>query len=135
ALTGDDRLDAAPLLAIYAYGALRLRPAFNRIPALIAEIRWCEAPVDRLYQDYTALDGPASSSPAPPAVRAAFSERLEIEGVSFAYDGAPRRALQGVDLAIARGESVGIVGATGAGKTTLMDLIIGLIEPATGRIT
>jgi ATP-binding cassette subfamily C protein len=134
ALTGEDRLAAAPLLAIYAYGALRLRPVFNHIPALIAEIRWCEAPVDRLYRDYTTLLG-AASAPGLAAGRAAFSDRLAIERVSFAYDGAPEPALQDIDLAITRGESVGIVGATGAGKTTLMDLIIGLIVPTTGRVT
>jgi ATP-binding cassette subfamily C protein len=134
ALTGEDSLTAAPLLAIYAYGTLRLRPAFNRIPALIAEIRWCEAPVDRLYQDYTALLD-AASAPDLAVGRAAFSDRLLVERVSFAYDGAPEPALRDIDLTIARGESVGIVGATGAGKTTLMDLIIGLIVPTAGRVT
>ena len=124
-----------PLLAIYAYGALRLLPASSRIPNLISDIHWSAAPVDRLYEDCTALLA-APSRPEPPDIApAVFADRIVVENLQYAYDGAPGWALQDVNLVIHRGESVGIVGPTGAGKTTLVDLIIGLAAPQGGRIT
>jgi ATP-binding cassette subfamily C protein len=135
AFTGEGRMDAVPLLAIYAYGALRLLPASNRIPNLIGEIRWCAVPVDRLYQDYTALLTAPARPEVPAGAAASFADRIAVENVQFAYAGAPGWALRDITLSIGRGESVGIVGPTGAGKTTLMDLIIGLAEPVAGRVT
>jgi ATP-binding cassette subfamily C protein len=64
-----------------------------------------------------------------------FRHRLRLEGVSYAYDRDSPAILQRVDLDVSRGECVAIVGATGVGKTTLVDLVLGLIEPTEGRIT
>jgi ABC-type multidrug transport system fused ATPase/permease subunit len=68
----------------------------------------------------------------------AMVESLVFEGVSFSYqdspDGPGEPALSGIDLMIRRGESIGIVGPTGAGKTTLVDLMLGVLEPSSGTI-
>ena len=63
-----------------------------------------------------------------------FELGLSIEGVSFRYEGADRDTLTNVCLHIRPGESIGIAGATGSGKTTLIDLIARLLQPAAGRI-
>ena len=57
---------------------------------------------------------------------------VELRGVSFAYDGPP--ILEAVDLAIEKGEFLGVVGPNGGGKTTLLKLILGLLEPIRGRV-
>jgi ATP-binding cassette, subfamily B, bacterial PglK len=59
---------------------------------------------------------------------------VRIDGVSHWYDGRPEPALSKIDLIIERGKCVAITGATGAGKTTLIDVILGLFEPTEGRI-
>jgi ABC-type multidrug transport system fused ATPase/permease subunit len=61
-------------------------------------------------------------------------ERLELEHVSFTYPGAPRRALHDISLTIEANSTVGIIGSTGSGKTTFVDLILGLLRPDAGEI-
>ena len=63
-----------------------------------------------------------------------FRESIEFENVSYQYPGAVKQSLSEISLRIARGTSVAIIGPTGAGKTTLVDLLLGLLEPSSGRI-
>jgi subfamily B ATP-binding cassette protein MsbA len=65
---------------------------------------------------------------------ARFAKEIRYEGVSFAYDAAAEPALAGIDLAIRRGETVAIVGPSGAGKTTLVNLLPRLYDPTAGRV-
>lgn len=60
--------------------------------------------------------------------------RLELRDVSFAYDGSAEPALRGVSLEIPMGSTLGIAGSSGAGKTTLVDLLLGLLVPSSGSI-
>jgi ABC-type multidrug transport system ATPase subunit len=69
-----------------------------------------------------------------PAARLPLTRELVLEGVHFAYPAAARTALQDVSLTIPARATVGIVGGTGAGKTTLVDLILGLLTPDSGLL-
>jgi ATP-binding cassette, subfamily B, bacterial len=60
---------------------------------------------------------------------------VRFERVSFAYEGSDRSALEDIDLAVAPGEAIAVVGATGSGKTTLVTLLTRLYDPSAGRIT
>jgi ATP-binding cassette subfamily C protein len=123
---------ALPLLGLYAYAAFRIVPSANRVLLHANLLRFSRAAVDDVHADWAAVGGarlePEAAGPAEP-----FRDAVTFEGVSFAYpDGPP--VLRSVDLAVRRGEAVGLVGATGAGKTTLADLLLGLLKPAAGRI-
>ena len=72
----------------------------------------------------------ARSSRLPPMLQAT----LACEDVSFRYEDAPALALEHVSFTIARGQSIGIVGPTGAGKSTLVDVLLGLLAPTSGRV-
>lgn len=69
------------------------------------------------------------------AVRRATPPRLAFEGVSFTYPGAARPALERIDLAIEAGETVAVVGASGAGKSTIVSLLLRFFDPDRGRVT
>src|SRR6188474_1484414 len=66
--------------------------------------------------------------------RPLMQSTLACDNVSFGYEGGPPLALDKVSFTIARGQSVGIVGPTGAGKSTLVDILLGLLQPTTGRV-
>jgi ATP-binding cassette subfamily B protein len=75
---------------------------------------------------------PDATDPTPPRP-AAFRDRLTFDQVDFAYgEGGP--VLRGIDLAVRKGERIGIVGRTGSGKSTMMDLMLGLLAPTGGQI-
>lgn len=72
----------------------------------------------------------------PPAgsVLPAFEQRIEIDAVGFSYPGEPRMVLDGIDLRIPKGACVALVGPSGGGKTTIADLLTGLLRPTGGQI-
>ena len=64
-----------------------------------------------------------------------FKHEIGMDHVSFSYEGTESPALADVTLSIRRGEQIGICGPTGGGKSTLVDLLAGLLSPSTGRVT
>ena len=76
------------------------------------------------------LPAPHPFEPSPPLLQST----LTCEDVSFRYDESTAPALDHITVAIARGESIGIVGPTGAGKSTLVDVLLGLLAPTSGRV-
>src|SRR5690606_9441987 len=105
----------------------------NRIAWRANEIRG-HAQAVRALSDDIALLGP----PAPAAAGSTGGGRhgpLVLDDVSYTYPGAATPALAQVSLTVAPGEALGIVGHTGAGKSTLVDLIVGLLAPTSGRVT
>lgn len=126
-----------PTLGIFALSVMRLLPALQQIYHGLVSIRGAGAILDQIAADHAAAPPeappeahPAAAPPPPPRL----GRRLELRGVTFRYPGAARPALAGVDMVIEARSTVGIVGGTGAGKTTLVDLILGLHAPQQGAI-
>ena len=139
-LRGSRGAEIVPLLGLYAYAGFRLIPSANRILLNVDSFRAAGPAIERLYMHAAELgvgtpplSELAASAVAPPAF--SFQHAIVVDGVSFAYEGSSAPVLSDVSVTIRRGQSVGIVGATGAGKSTLVDLILGLLEPTAGRIT
>lgn len=121
-----------PLLGTTAFATLRLLPALQQIYYSFASLRSGRAVLDHIHADYTA----ARTVPAAPqgVLPLPFERGLEFDAVAFSYPAATRPALNGVSLTIPARFTVGIVGSTGAGKTTFVDLVLGLLEPDAGEI-
>jgi ABC-type multidrug transport system fused ATPase/permease subunit len=135
-VNGDDQGTLLPLLGLYAYAGFRLIPSANRCLMHIDMLRGAAAALDRVVSDMRSFV-PDERLDAEPAAAAPLSlrEALRLEGVGYKYETGPRPVLSDIDLVIRRGQAVGIVGPTGAGKSTLIDLILGLLDPTEGRIT
>jgi ABC-type multidrug transport system fused ATPase/permease subunit len=103
------------------------------ISGLINEIQAASAPAERLLEVTETAREDAGDRRRPDLPR--HARTIRFEGVSFRYPGASADALHGIDLAIAHGERVAIVGPNGCGKTTLLSLLPRLFEPTSGRIT
>jgi len=132
--TAKTAAQGAPLLGLFAYAAFRVVPAANRVGWRINQVRAAAPSVHRLYQDYMLVAAAPARPVEPRAPRPRFHQSIALDHVSYTFAGAKTAAVQDVSLAIEFGESVGIVGPTGAGKTTLVDLVAGLLQPTSGRI-
>jgi ATP-binding cassette, subfamily B, bacterial PglK len=131
--SGGNVTEIVPTLGVIAFSTMRLLPSLQQIYHSLVSIRGASAVLDTIVGDM-------ASTPALPLARVGADQPLKLERVlelskvSFAYASAERPTLRGVDLVIPARTTVGIVGGTGAGKTTLVDLILGLLTPDDGLI-
>ncbi|MCC5977794.1 MAG: ABC transporter ATP-binding protein [Salinarimonas sp.] len=128
----DGRLDAAlPVIALYAFAGMRLIPAIQAIYKSLVAIRFGAPALDNLHRDL--LEAPETAEPAPVPPLPVHNE-IRLDRIAYAYPKAQRTALRGVSLSIPAGTSAAFVGATGAGKSTVVDVILGLLQPQEGHV-
>jgi len=120
------------VLALFAYTGFRVVPSANRIMLNVGYMREAHSWVRNMDEDMRKLRVP--SAKIYEHDRPLMQSSLSCEEVSFGYEGGPPLALDKVTFTIQRGQSVGIVGPTGAGKSTLVDVLLGLLPPTTGRV-
>lgn len=136
--TTDSLVTVLPLLAIYAFAVQRLMPNLQAVFQGVAQIRYYGHTVDALHRDMTGMPLPPAL-PDHKAMRAAtkvrpFRESIEISNLSFRYPTSREKVLADLSLIIRKNTTVGFVGTTGCGKTTLVDVIMGLLEPSDGVV-
>jgi ATP-binding cassette subfamily C protein len=126
-----------PSLALFAFAAIRLMPSANRMVVSQSIMGYNRAGFVRLLNDLEEVrhfkaipieDGGASSGAW------SFHREIVISNVCYRYASAPKDSLTNINVTIKRGESVGFVGESGAGKTTLVDVVLGLLKPTSGNI-
>src|SRR2546428_194932 len=125
---------AAPVLALIIrpmIARVRLRSPVKAVAQYPTIMAGAVAAADRVFE---VLDLPPDEGDRPGEIPAAFRERIEYRRVSFSYDGTEAAVLRDVDLEVRRGQVVAIVGPSGAGKTTLVDLLPRFYEPTSGGI-
>jgi ATP-binding cassette, subfamily B, bacterial PglK len=123
-----------PTLGLFAAAALRMMPSVNKLVVAIQTLRFHQPALDTIREELKLyVPGPRAASPAaasPPALE----REVCVEHVTFTYPGGARPAVDDIFLAIKKGETVGFIGPSGSGKSTLIDIILGLLEPDSGRI-
>lgn len=127
-----------PLLALYALAGYRLLPALQQIFSSISTIRYHLPALDALYLDLkeeeiitksdSYLEKIQNSKPLP------FTQEFVLSAVTYHYPGIHELAIKGLNLAIKPNTSIGLVGSTGSGKTTTVDIILGLLTPTSGQM-
>jgi ATP-binding cassette subfamily C protein len=133
---GDNIASVVPKLGLFAIAAMRLMPSLSKLFSALTSLRDNVAAVDTLYADLK--DGIAlrqhPSEDKKPRTAFSYTRNIRLEKLSYSYPQTNQNVIDGVDLVIERGQSVAFVGASGAGKTTLVDLVLGLLEPTSGDI-
>ncbi|MFP4027805.1 MAG: ABC transporter ATP-binding protein [Candidatus Brocadiia bacterium] len=129
---------AIPMLALFAVALARLRGVMSEIANNFTRLRYSLLSVEPVYEDLQYLQQincEKGLSDVSDAETLHLRDRVSIDDVTFYYENTDTPALSDVTLSFPRGASVAFVGPTGAGKTTMIDLILGLLEPTEGRIT
>jgi ATP-binding cassette, subfamily B, bacterial PglK len=135
-ITEKNTANTIPLMALYAFAGYRLMPALQSVFSGITTIRFNLALLDRLARDLAPDTYPhrtiASWSETMPPMR--LRHAIELRGLCFTYPGAETPTLNALNLKIDAKTTVGFAGPTGAGKTTLIDIILGLFPANQGEL-
>ncbi|RKQ33483.1 ABC transporter ATP-binding protein [Oceanobacillus halophilus] len=126
-------------MALFAMAAFRLMPSITRIVSLITTIRYSQPALAVVYEDlFMNKDESPNIGRIDTAVinqgKRSFVDSIKLNEVSFRYPNQKKYSVKGVSLTIPIGQSVAFIGESGAGKTTLVDIILGLFKPETGSI-
>lgn len=135
--SGAELQSIVPMLTAVAMAAIRLLPSVNRISGSLNRISYSEPMLDKVIENMRILDeNPAQTNAGKqndvsvPKLR----HVLDFEHITYHYPNSEEPVLSDASMTIRRGESVGIVGPSGAGKTTSVDIILGLLNPQGGRV-
>lgn len=139
---GIDAASFVPQFAAFAVGGLRLMPAISGISGQAAALLYCKAGIDASYQNLKAVEKyereqvsmhkTKNQNEVIPQIN--HFSALNINHVSWNYDNSDQKVLEDLSLSIQEGESIALIGESGAGKTTLVDIILGLFEPRKGSV-
>lgn len=129
--TGNTFNSILPKLGLFAAAAFRLIPSLNKIINSMQNVRYAKQPLETLSNELKLVGNIADTAEQD----IPFAHTIELTNVSFQYPSADRPSLCDVNLVIRKGQSVGFIGSTGAGKSTLVDIILGLLSPDSGVIS
>ena len=125
-----------PVLGLFAAAAFRIMPSINRMIMAFNNIKRSRAALQSVFKDIREYDILLRDEKRPETEpNLGPIESLRFEDVSFHYPNTKTAAIHGLSLDIAPGQSIGLVGPSGAGKTTLVDILLGLMPPTQGRVT
>ena len=139
---GEDLSAVVPSLSAFAIAAIRLLPRANSINGSINTITYNMPSLEALYDDLTESDREEEErqkmieekKQRHKAVEPGNERHIFARNLTYTYPNKQEPVLKNVNLTIRDGETVGIVGVTGAGKTTLVDLLLGLLKPDSGTV-
>lgn len=149
ALSKVDLLAAVPTLAVFAVAAFRLLPSVGKINGLLTDYHFYRPRADFIYEDLEGAGALLSEAcglkqevnienekdnEKDNAKAITLNECIRLENVSFAYENTDVNILNAANLTINKGESIGLVGPSGAGKTTLVDILMGLLTVTKGVV-
>ena len=130
-----------PQISAFAVAAIRLLPSANRMSTAMNSIAYQEPQLDKTIENLKVADSfeqedreNAEKKKRKSEVLSTLDSVCGLRNISYAYPNTDRNVLENVDMEIRVGESVGIIGPSGAGKTTAVDILLGLLKPQKGEV-
>ena len=139
-LVGVNIASLMTTIAAFAVAAMRLLPSVNRLNTYIANIAYFEPALDFIYENVNTKGLSEENvlithNPTEEYVPAlSFKDTIELNDITFAYPNTDKNIFTHADMTVPIGASVGVVGASGAGKSTIVDIMLGLLEVKSGEI-
>ncbi len=124
--------EALPLISLYVFAGYRLMPALQQIYSSFTILTFAGPSLDKLYKDIKNLNSYSDSYK--PKEIISFKKSIILKNIHFNYQNSSRKILKNINMEIPVNKTIGIVGTTGSGKTTTIDIILGLLEPQKGTL-
>ena len=141
-LRGEDMASMLTPLSAFAMAAVRLMPSVNRISTHLSTIAYYEPSLNYICDNLNVSKLKDSEVPTTAGEKKKASDQpmtltkeIRLKGIEYHYPGTEKEIFQGAEMVIPAGASVGIVGTSGAGKTTIVDILLGLLSPQKGQVT
>ena len=133
-LANDQNLsDIIVILGVFIGATFRMLPSVNRILSSLQKVKYHSSSLNIILDEFNQLNTNQKESKIESTQIIDFNESFELKNLSFHYDKS-NQILNKINLKIKKGEKIGIVGLSGAGKTTLINIIVGLIKQTSGDI-
>jgi ATP-binding cassette, subfamily B, bacterial PglK len=129
---GGNPSNVMPIIGVFAAAAFRILPSANRILTSLQSLSYADAVVCLICKELTEQQKEKDKEIVDKIIN--FNKKIELRNVFYAYPNSSSNSLSDICLTINKGESIGLVGASGMGKSTLVDLILGLLKPTSGGI-
>ena len=123
-----------PQLATFAVAAFRLLPSVGRINEHVTNIMYAVPSVDLIYDDLKGIEDYQEQQKCDEVTEWHFEDAIKVKKITYAYPNTENNVLENAECVIPKGKTVALVGSSGAGKTTLADIILGLLAPQRGKI-
>ena len=134
-LNGTQSAYFVSTLSVFAIAAFRLMPSMNRITNYMSVLMFTKGSVEKVYHDLQEVERLEKNKPMETAdVSLELKKEIQIRNLSFRYPDASENVLENISFTIPKNRSIAFIGPSGAGKTTLADIILGVLEPTAGQI-
>ena len=122
---------ALPIISLYVFAGYRMMPALQQIYSSFTQLTFVGPSLEKLYNDSKSLE---LLNPNQDKDILSFKNKITLKNINYSYPNSSRTALKDINLDILAKTTNGLVGATGSGKTTTVDIILGLLEPQKGTL-
>ena len=132
-MRGDMFSNILPIIVLYTFAGYRLIPSLQQIYVAFTQLRFSSATLDSMHKDlknFSSLEVTSNT-----ITNMQLSKSITLANISFDYPDSKKSSLKNINLFIPAFKKVGIIGATGSGKTTLIDIILGLLDPKQGTLS
>lgn len=137
AVMKSDIVSFVTTLSVFAVAAFRMLPSFNKITGYISSMMFNKTAIDSVYRDLKEIEQlmERKTIEQEDTVNITLNKSIRFNDVSFHYSESDKWILKNANLEIQKNTSIALIGASGAGKTTAADLILGILEPQEGTVT
>lgn len=131
---GHSMKSLVPSLGTFVMAAVKLLPSANRIIGAVNQIAYLEPALDNMLANTKGTEKKGISDIQEKENLLTLEHDIKLLGITYTYPGGEKKIFEHADLTIPIGTSIGIVGMSGAGKTTVVDILLGLLKPQEGKI-
>ncbi len=134
-----DLVDFVPQLAVFAVAAFRLLPSVGRINEHLSAVLYAMPSLELIYNDLRAVEklneaGQKETQRSDKDETWKLKEKIEVKNVTYHYPDGDTNVIEHAEFAIQKGQTAAFIGASGAGKSTMADILLGLLAPQYGKI-